>query len=293
MSEAAVNVQARPKKKSEFVRVLKELTKNKLAIAGMVLIALEILIAILAPVIAPYDPLEMNLSETFVKPCAAHWFGTDDVGRDLLSRIIYGARYSLSTGVLAMIFGVVCGLIVGSIAGYAGGQVDNIVMRLLDVVQALPGMLLLIVMASMLGAGFINTIIAMGIGAIAGNARMIRAQILKERTAEYIEACQSINCSQFRIVLQHLLPNTISPIIVSASMSIGNYVVLGSSMSFIGLGVQPPTPEWGALLSDSRAYIASYPHLVLFPGIAIAITVLAFNLLGDGLRDAMDPKLKH
>ncbi|MCF0135151.1 MAG: ABC transporter permease [Lachnospiraceae bacterium] len=272
---------------------MKELSRNKLAVIGVVLIILEALIAIFAPLIAPYDPLEMNLAETFMKPCAKHLFGTDDVGRDLLSRIIYGARYSLSTGVLAMIFGVVCGLLVGSIAGYAGGQVDNIIMRILDVIQALPGMLLLIVLASMLGGGFLNTVIAMGVGAIAGNARLIRAQIMKEKSAEYIEACDSINCSKFRIVMKHLLPNTISPIIVSASMSIGNYVVLGSSMSFIGLGVQPPTPEWGALLSDARSYIASYPHLVMFPGMAIAITVLAFNLLGDGLRDAMDPKLKH
>jgi len=292
MSEATVT-QARPKKKSEFLRVLKELSKNKLAIAGICLIIFEAIVAILASVIAPYDPLAMNLSETFQTPNAAHWFGTDDVGRDLFSRILYGARYSLSSGFLAMVFGVVCGVIVGSFAGYFGGQVDNIIMRILDIIQALPGMLLLIVLASMLGGGFLNTIIAMGFGAIAGNARMIRAQILKERTAEYIEACQSINCSRFRIIFQHLLPNCISPIIVSASMSIGNYVVLGSSMSFIGLGVQPPTPEWGALLSDARNYIGMFPHLVVFPGLCIAITVLAFNLLGDGLRDAMDPKLKH
>ena len=292
MSEAAVK-QARPKKKSEFLRVLKELTKNKLAIAGMCLILLEVLLAILAPVLAPYDPLQMNLSETFQRPNAIHWFGTDDVGRDLLSRILFGARYSLSSGFLAMVFGVVMGVLVGSFAGYFGGQVDNIIMRILDIIQALPGMLLLIVLASMLGGGFLNTIIAMGFGAIAGNARMIRAQILKERTAEYIEACQSINCSRFRIIFQHLLPNCISPIIVGASMSIGNYVVLGSSMSFIGLGVQPPTPEWGALLSDARNYIGMFPHMVIFPGLCIAVTVLAFNLIGDGLRDAMDPKLKH
>ena len=291
MSEAAVQV--RPKKKSEFVRVLKELTKNKLAIAGICLIILEALVAIMAPVLAPYDPLQMNLAEAFQTPNAQHWFGTDDVGRDLFSRILYGARYSLSSGVLAMIFGVVMGVIVGSIAGFFGGQVDNIIMRLLDVIQALPGMLLLIVLASMLGPGFLNTVIAMGVGAIMGNARMIRAQILKERTAEYIEACESINCSKFRIITSHLLPNCISPIIVSASMSIGNYVVLGSSMSFIGLGVQPPTPEWGALLADARAWISLYPHMVIVPGLMIAITVLAFNLLGDGLRDAMDPKLKH
>ena len=292
MSDVAVK-QARPKKKSESLRVLKELTKNKLAIAGICLILLEVLLAILAPVIAPYDQLLMNLSETFQRPNATHLFGTDDVGRDLLSRILYGARYSLSSGFLAMVFGVVMGVIVGSVAGYFGGQFDNIVMRILDIIQALPGMLLLIVLASMLGGGFLNTIIAMGFGAIAGNARMIRAQILKERTAEYIEACQSINCSRFRIIFQHLLPNCISPIIVGASMSIGNYVVLGSSMSFIGLGVQPPTPEWGALLSDARNYIGMFPHMVIFPGLCIAITVLAFNLIGDGLRDAMDPKLKH
>jgi peptide/nickel transport system permease protein len=281
------------KKNSEFKRVFKEFRRNKLAMLGVIIICLEILMAIFANVISPYDPLKMSLTETFQSPSAAHLFGTDDVGRDLLSRIIYGARYSLASGILSMALSVVVGVVIGSVAGYFGGQVDNIIMRILDVIQALPGMLLLIVLSAMLGGGFVNTIIAMSVGGIPGNARMIRGQMLKERGNEYIEACQSINCSKTKIIFSHLLPNCMSPIIVSASMGIGGRITLGASMSFIGLGVQPPTPEWGALLSTARAYIRQSPHMILFPGLAIAVTVLAFNLMGDGLRDALDPKLKH
>lgn len=281
------------KKNTEFRRVMKHLSKNKVAMIGLVLICIEIVLAIAAPLITPYDPTQISLRETFQPPSAKHWFGTDDVGRDLFSRVLCGARYSISVGVLSTLLSVVLGLIIGSIAGYFGGQVDNIIMRVLDVVQALPGMLMLIVLSAILGAGYINTIIAMAIGGIAGNARMIRAQMLKERGNEYIEACHSINCSGFRIAVSHLLPNCLSPIIVSSTMGIGGRIAMGASMSFIGLGVQPPTPEWGALLSGARQFIRQAPHMILFPGIAIAITVLAMNLLGDGLRDALDPKLKH
>lgn len=293
MSNTAVVPKKRVKKNTEFRRVLKHLSKNKIAMFGLILIVVEILIAIAAPVVTSYDPTAMNLTETFQTPSAKHLFGTDDVGRDLFARVVYGARYSIATGFLASMLGVVLGLCVGSVAGYFGGQVDNVMMRFLDVVQALPGMLLLIVLSVMLGSGFINTILALSISGIPGTARMIRAQMLKERGNEYIEACHSINCSAARIVISHLLPNCLSPVVVSATMGIGGYIVMGASMSFIGLGVQPPTPEWGALLSDARQFIRQAPHMILFPGIAIAITVLAMNLLGDGLRDALDPKLKH
>ena len=289
---APVKVKGR-KKDTEFRRAFRQLRKNKVAMVGMIIIAVEIILAVLAPAIAPYDPNAIDLRNTFQAPSAQHWFGTDDVGRDLFSRVLCGASYSLSVGVLSMLFSVTLGLIVGSVAGYFGGQIDNIIMRVLDVIQALPGMLLLIVLSAMLGAGYVNTIIAMAVSGIAGNARMIRAQMLKERENEYIEACHSINCSGPRIVISHLLPNCMSPIIVSATMGIGGLITMGASMSFIGLGVQPPTPEWGALLSGARQFIRQAPHMILFPGIAIAITVLAMNLLGDGLRDALDPKLKH
>ena len=192
-----------------------------------------------------------------------------------------------------MLIAVAVGICIGAVAGYFGGQVDNIFMRLLDVVQAIPGMLLMIVISAVLGPGFMNTIIALSVSTIPGMARMLRAQMMKERDSEYIEAARSINCSQFSIIFQHLLPNCISPLIVQATMGVAQTITLAAGLSFIGLGVQPPLPEWGAMLSAARSYIRQSPHLVIFPGLAIAVTVLALNLLGDGLRDALDPKLKN
>ncbi len=184
-------------------------------------------------------------------------------------------------------------MLIGAVAGYFGGQVDNILMRCLDVIQALPNMLLMIVVSAVLGTGFFNTILALSFNGLPGAARMLRAQILKERGSEYIEACVSINCSKRRIIMNHLIPNCWSPNLVQATMGIARTIGSASALSFIGLGVQAPIPEWGAMLSGARAYIRQAPHLILFPGMAIAITVLALNLFGDGLRDAMDPKLKN
>ncbi|MGB8451017.1 MAG: ABC transporter permease [Anaerocolumna sp.] len=215
------------------------------------------------------------------------------MGRDIFSRVLYGGRYSISIGIIAIAIATFIGIVIGSIAGYFGGAIDNFFMRLLDVVQAIPGMLLMIVISAVLGPGFFNTIIAMSVSSISGMARMLRAQMMKERDNEYIEASQSINCSKLRIIYIHLLPNCISPIIVQATMGVAQTITLAAGLSFIGLGVQPPTPEWGAMLSASRSFIRQSPHLVIFPGLAIAITVLALNLLGDGLRDALDPKLKN
>ena len=235
----------------------------------------------------------MDLMNINAGPSATHWFGCDDLGRDIFSRIIIGARYSITIGICAILVATLIGCAIGAVAGYYGGWVDNIIMRILDVIQAIPGMLLMIVAAAMLGPGFINTILAMSIGTIPGMARMLRAQMLKERGNEYIEAETSINCSTFRIILSHLLPNCMSPIIVQATMGVGQTITLAAGLSFLGLGVQPPAPEWGAMLSNARSFMRTAPHLVIFPGLAIAITVLALNLLGDGLRDALDPKLKN
>lgn len=280
------------RKSSELGRIVKQLSYNKLAVCGALLFAVEVLLVFLAPVIAPYDYNAMNVMEMCEFPSAAHWFGTDELGRDILSRILYGGRYSISMGVLAILTAMIIGMFIGSIAGYFGGWVDNLLMRILDIVQSLPGMLLTIVISAILGAGFVNTILALSVNAIPHQARMLRAQIMKIRNSEYIEAAQSINCSKARIILEHLIPNSLSPVIVQASMGIANQIIMASSLSFIGLGVQPPAPEWGAMLSSSRQYIRDYPYMVIFPGLAIAVTVLALNLLGDGLRDAMDPKLK-
>lgn len=281
------------KKQSEFVRIMKQLSKNKMAMIGLAILSAEIILAALAPFIIPYDYTYMDMTSTFAKPSLTHFFGADDMGRDIFSRILYGARFSISMGIISVAIGTFFGCTIGAIAGFFGGQVDNIIMRLLDVIQAIPAMLLMIVISAVLGPGYFNTIIALSVGSISGMARLLRAQMLKERDNEYIEAAQSINCSKFRIIVSHLLPNCLSPMIVAATMGVAQMITVAAGLSFIGLGVQPPTPEWGAMLSAARQFIRQAPHLVLFPGLAIALTVLALNLLGDGLRDALDPKLNN
>lgn len=284
----------KPKKRqTEFARVMKQLRKNKVAMFGLAVLILELLLALLSPWIIPYDYTAMDMANCFSGPSAAHFFGCDDMGRDIFSRVLYGGRFSISIGIIAVAISTILGMGIGAVAGFFGGQVDNIIMRLLDIIQAIPGMLLMIVISAVLGPGFFNTIIAMSVGSIPGMARMLRAQMMKERDNEYIEAAQSINCSKCRIIINHLLPNCISPVIVQATMGVAQTITLAAGLSFIGLGVQPPTPEWGAMLSASRQFIRQAPHLVIFPGLAIAVTVLALNLLGDGLRDALDPKLKN
>ena len=289
----AKNQTKRRKSQSGFARVLRQLAYNRTATIGAIILLIEVILAILAPYIAPYNYSKVDILHAMEGPSQAHWLGTDDMGRDILSRILIGARYSMGMGILAVIFGVFFGSIVGSIAGFFGGKVDNIIMRVLDVIQSLPSMLLTIVLSAVLGAGFFNTILALSISGIPANARLLRASMLKVRDNEYMEAAVSINCSKFHIIVKHLLPNSFSPMIVSSTMGVASMIVAAAGLSFLGLGVQPPTPEWGAMLSSSRQYIRSTPHLVIFPGIAIAITVLSLNMMGDGLRDAMDPRLKQ
>ena len=289
----AAKPRVKAKKNSEVLRVLRQLSKNKAAMAGLIIFLLEIVIAIIAPLIAPYDYAALDMTNCFATPSLAHPFGCDDMGRDIFSRVLIGARYSISSGVLAVAIAMVIGMAIGAIAGFFGGWVDNIIMRILDVIQAIPGMLMMIVISAILGPGFVNTIIAMAFGSVSGMARMLRAQMLKVRENEYIEAAVSINCSKFRIVMSHLLPNCMSPMIVQGTMGVAQAITLCAGLSFIGLGVQPPTPEWGAMLAGARQFIRQAPHLVFFPGLAIAITVLALNLMGDGLRDALDPKLRN
>ena len=226
-------------------------------------------------------------------PSAAHWFGTDELGRDIFSRVLYGGRYSITMGLFAVLISQTMGMTLGAIAGYFGGQVDNVMMRVLDIVQSLPAMLLSIVLSAVLGPGYFNTILALSVNGMPGAARMLRAQMMKVRDNEYIEAAQSINCSKVRIIVNHMIPNSFSPNIVQATMGVAHMITMAASLSFIGLGVQPPTPEWGAMLSGARQFIRQCPHMVIFPGLAIAITILALNLMGDGLRDALDPKLKR
>ena len=280
------------KKVGNGTLVLKRLIKNQNAVIGLVILVIIILMAVFADVIAPYGYAEVNLPDRLQTPSAAHLFGTDEMGRDLFSRIIYGARDTLKLSLGTVIFGTGVGIILGSIAGYFGGWVDNLIMRILDIISAIPGILMAICISAVLGSGLIPTIFALGVGGIPGAARIIRAQMISVREQEFVEAATSINAGKIRIIAKHVFPNSMSPLIVSASMSLANAIIAASSLSFIGLGVQPPNPEWGALLSAGRSQIRDYPHLVMIPGIVIMLTVLAFNMLGDGLRDALDPKLR-
>ena len=280
------------KKTSPFLETMKRLKRNKMAVAGLIIIFILAVVAVFAPWLSPYKYDQTDLKNIFASPSLEHPFGTDELGRDILSRIMYGGRYSLQIGIISISTSLVIGIIVGSIAGYYGSKFDMFIMRFLDIFQSIPGLVLAIAVSATLGPGFTNCIIALAIGMVPGFARMTRASILNIRKMEYLEAAMSINASNFRIIYKHVIPNAIAPLIVQATMAIAGAILVAASLSFIGLGVQPPTPEWGAMLSAGRGYIRNHPHLVIFPGITIMIAVLSLNMLGDGLRDALDPKLK-
>ena len=280
-------------KKSLTRQMLKRLFRNKGAVAGLIVFVIIVALSLLAPVIAPYDYAKINIPQMFQTPSAEHWFGTDHVGRDILSRILWGGRTSLQIGILSALFAMVGAMIIGSIAGYFGGRVDNIIMRVLDVIQAMPGTLLSVVISAVLGNGLYETIIALSIGNLTTSARVMRGSIMTIRKSEYVDAAVVDNTGRLSIITKHLIPNAFSPMIVQATMGAAHAILVAATLSFIGLGVQPPTPEWGAMLSEGRGYIRDYPHIITIPGIAIMLTVLSLNLLGDGLRDALDPKQKR
>ncbi len=280
------------KKHSEFKDVMHRLSKNKIAMIGLVIIIVEVILAILSQWIVPYDWNAIDVLNAKQGPSLQHLFGTDELGRDIFSRILVGARYSLAIGVFGTLITTIIGTTIGAIVGYYGGTFDNIIMRILDVIQSIPPILFNIVIAAALGSGFMNTLIALAVGGIPGAARLVRGSVMSIRKMEYLESADSINCGKVRTIFVHVLPNAISPSIVACTMNVANLILTAASLSFIGLGVQAPTPEWGAMLSASRNFIRDCPYMVLIPGLAIAVTVLALNLLGDGLRDAMDPKLK-
>lgn len=259
---------------------------------GGVVFVIIVVMCVFAPVIAPYGETQMDLQHIYASPSAQHICGTDSLGRDIFSRLLYGGRYSLSLGLIAAVVSNAIGVSIGSIAGYFGGLTETLIMRLMDILSALPGVLLTIIISATLGPGFVNTVIAMSVGGIPGATRMIRGQIVGERTKEYLEAAESINCSKASIMFKHLLPNVISPALVSFTMSIGMTITSVASLSYIGLGVVPPTAEWGAMLSDGTSRFYDYPYLIVAPGLTIGICVFAINLMGDGLRDALDPKLR-
>lgn len=264
---------------------------NRLAAAGMVLIAIFVVFAIFAPLIAPQDPAHINLPARLQPPSRAHWFGTDELGRDIFSRVIYGARISMMVGSSVVAGSLFLGLVFGAIAGYYGGYADRIFnVVVMNAFLSFPGILLAIAFVAFLGPGIFNLILALCIGGWVGYARLVRAQVLAVKEREYVEAARALGASDWRVVMRHILPNIIQPVIVQAAIGMAGAVLAEATMSFLGLGVPPPTASWGSMLNDGRAHLFDAPHLVLFPALAVMLAVLSFNFIGDALRDYMDPR---
>jgi len=268
--------------------------KNRGAVIGLGIIAFFILIALGANILSPHEPQRIYPGEFKVPPFSENFLlGTDDVGRDQLSRLIHGSRVSLGIGFLCVIFSSFFGSLLGLISGYFGGMVDRFIMRCIDLMMALPSILLAIVVVSILGPSLLNTIIAVSIVSLPSFVRLVRASVLQEKKKQYIQATQSFGSSHFRILVLNIFPNCLAPLIVQGSLNFSNAILDAAALGFLGLGAQAPTPEWGTMLADARPFIESAPWLMTLPGLCILITVLSFNLLGDGLRDALDPKLKQ
>ena len=283
------------KKKSTLGMAWRQLRRNKGALIGLALLVIIIVAAVISPFVFDYqkDVVGMNVRERMQWPSAKHICGTDELGRDIFIRIVYGARYSLAVGVVAVIIALVIGTILGSAAGYIGGIFENIVMRICDIFSSIPSVLMAIAVVSALGKSTMNLMLAVGIASTAPFVRVARAAVLVVRGEEYVEAAKAIGQPDWKIVLVHIIPNCVSQIIVQATLRVGSAIISAAQLSFLGLGVPAPAPEWGSMLSAGRLYIRDYSYMTLFPGIAIMITVLSLNLLGDGLRDALDPKLKR
>lgn len=277
---------------SQTKEVFRRLTKRSTAMAGLIIVTLFFLAGLLAPVIAPNDPLEHSLQHMLAKPSADHPLGRDELGRCILSRIIYGARISLLIGLMVVSIGILIGVPLGIVSAYYGGKADFIIQRFIDTLLTFPGILLALILIAMLGVGLQNVMIAVGISTIPIYARLSRSSVLAIKSRQYVEAARSIGASDARIILQHLLPNSLSPIIVQSTLHMATAILWAAGLGFLGLGVSPPTPEWGAMLNGGRLYMRVAYHVATFPGMMIFVTVLGFNLLGDGLRDALDPRLK-
>lgn len=266
---------------------------NPLAAFGMVLICLFVVLALFAPWIAPQDPAQIHLAARLQPPSSAHWFGTDELGRDILSRVIYGARISMLVGTSVVAAALFLGLVFGSIAGYYGGGVDrffNVIV--MNAFLSFPGILLAIAFVAFLGPGIFNLILALAIGGWVGYARLVRAQVLAVREREFVEAAKALGASDWRVMTRHILPNIIQPVIVQAAIGMAGAVLAEATMSFLGLGVPPPTASWGSMLNDGRSHLFDAPHLVLFPAAAVMFAVLSFNFIGDALRDYLDPRAR-
>ncbi|WNZ27602.1 ABC transporter permease [Leptolyngbya sp. NK1-12] len=274
----------------QFLRVLFRSPGAKL---GALILLVLILVAIFAPLIAPFDPAQMGVGKNLQPPNAQHWFGTDEFGRDLFSRVVYGSRLTLMIGIIAVGISMTAGVVIGLVAGYAGGWLETVLMRAMDVLFSFTETLIALAAVAVLGPSLKNAMIAVGISSIPFYARVTYGAVLVEKNKEYFKAAQSLGAKHFRLIFRHILPNVLSPIIVVATVGVSVAVLSASALSFLGLGAQPPSPEWGAILAAGRDYFKRAPWVTTFPGLAIAITVLGFNLLGDGLREAFDPQQRH
>jgi peptide/nickel transport system permease protein len=279
-------------KQSVFGSFFSVFLENKAAVVGGLIILFYIFIAVFAPVLAPYHPHDINLDNKLMPPSTEHWMGTDDKGRDILSRILYGSRLSMGVGFAAVIFGAFFGITLGLIAGYYGKWIDSVIMRCMDVLLAFPGILLALAIVSALGPSLINVTIAVGAFSVPLFARIVRGSTLEVKQLEYIDAIRSLGAKDGTIIFKHILPNIMSPIIVQGTLRVATAILSAAGLSFLGLGAQPPSSEWGTMLSSGRDFLFSAPYIAIFPGLAIAFLVLGFNIFGDGLRDAFDPRMK-
>lgn len=280
-------------RKKEFIKIL---FRNKLSVVGLVVILSLLFIAIFAPFLAPYPEQargEPNLKDRLQPPSSNHLFGTDHLGRDILSRVIYGSRTSLLIGFSVVLLAILIGLPLGLIAGYYGGKIDLIIMRITDIFLAFPPLLLALLIATTLGRGLVNAVLALSISWWPWYTRLVRGMAISIKERPYVEAARGMGISEWKIIFRHVLPNSVSPLIIQATMDIGSAILEAAALSFLGLGVQPPTPDWGLMVSEGKEYFLNYPWYPVFPGLAIFITVMAFNLLGDTLREIMDPRLRR
>ena len=279
-------------RRSFLQRFMRRTFANPISAFALIVVIVLAVVAVIGPAIAPYDPLRPDFRRIAEPPSAQHWFGTDQNGRDILSRIIHGTRISVSIGVAAVLLGLAVGTTMGLVAGYFGGRVDSILMRAVDVMLAFPGILLAILIISVLGSSVLNIIIALAVFSVPTFARVSRGSALTLRTLDYVQAARAVGGSPMRVLLRHVLPNAWAPVVVYGTLRCATAILGGAALSFLGLGISPPTPEWGLMVSQGREIMRSAPHVMLFPGLAIFITVLAVNLLGDVLRDVMDPKTR-
>ncbi len=289
MSETTVTY----KKKSQGPEIWRRFKKNRRALLGLGILIFLVFLAVFANVVSPYDPTVQDIPNKLQGPSMAHLMGTDQYGRDILSRVIFGTRISLMVGIVSTSMAVVVGGTLGSVAGYYGGMTESVIMRVTDIFLAIPSILLNIAIAAALGGGLVNMMIALGISYIPAYCRIMRSSIYSVRDQEFIEASRAAGAGDGYIILHHIVPNCLSPMIVQATLKVGAAILLCSTLSFIGVGISPPTPEWGSMIATGREYLRTAPHLTTFPGIAIMLAVFSLNLMGDGLRDALDPKLKN